>query len=292
MARNVIVFALFMLLITAYIYTMYNATNMADNITNSVSLERDPNSCYNVKYVTNDSAVGTQYTWILFATIVFVGLYLFFSKKVLAGSGGGFLLSVTIPLLTLGLSTLMFSGIYLWQKYPGPLLGFIFLARLVFVTIANIIYRFGYGKGFMGPASTMGGYFVNLFAFLYQAPIEYFQELFNPKGQLYKETYYYNYFSPEGIVKPQNLINFSEGKGFTIPSGMPWDFPGVKFIKVFIMVLYLMIFKSSPIDKKLDLGSLIPTVKEYKDKVMSNTGTNVSTFSPIANFIYLIKGLF
>ena len=43
------------MLITSYIYVLYNATNTANNITNSVSLQRDTNSCYNIEYVTNES---------------------------------------------------------------------------------------------------------------------------------------------------------------------------------------------------------------------------------------------
>jgi len=144
-ARKIIVFILFLMLVSTYLYTLHNAFYYANNITNSVSLERDTNSCYNIKYVVSGSSLATQYAWIICATIVFIGLYLFASKKALDGSGGG-LLSFTLPLLTLGFTSIFAMGLYLWYKYPTVLLGLIFVSRLVFVFIANLFYRFGYGK--------------------------------------------------------------------------------------------------------------------------------------------------
>ena len=64
------------MLITAYVYVLYNATNLANNITNSVSLERDKNSCYNIEYISNATGLGKQFAWILCSVIVFAGIFL------------------------------------------------------------------------------------------------------------------------------------------------------------------------------------------------------------------------
>lgn len=288
--KTVIVFVLYLMLITSYIYVLYNATNTANNVSNSVSLERDANSCYNINYVTNASGLGIQYAWILGSVIVFVVLFLLFKLKANQGSSVGSGLGFILPLLMLGLTSMLFMGVYLWSKYPGPLLGLIFMFRWVFVLICNIIYKACYGKKFMNPESS-GSFIVNLMAFLYDAPIEYFQELFNPKGQLYRPVYYENILSPDDrYVNPKNLIDFSEGKGLTIPSGMPWEFPGIKIIKLLTLLFYTKICKNK--DGQPDLSSLIPTIDEYKERVMSNVGTNASTFSPFVNFGYFFKQLF
>ena len=288
--RTIIVFVFYLMLITAYIYVLYNATNLANNITNSVSLERDVNSCYNIEYVSNASGLGKQFAWILCSVVIFTALFLLFKLKANEGSSLGAMLGFSLPLLMLGLTSMLFMGIYLWSTYPGPLLGFIFMVRWIFVIICNIIYKTCYGRSLMHPEKFSGSFIVNLMAFLYNAPIEYFQELFNPKGQLYRPSYYENIFSSDRYVKPQNLIEFSKGKGFTIPSGMPWDFPGVKAVKLFTLLLYGLICKNK--NEKPDLSSLIPTIDEYRDRVMSNIGTNASTFSPLINFGYFIKKLF
>ena len=112
-------------------------------------------------------------------------------------------------------------------------------------------------RSYMNPESFGGNYIVNLLALLYDAPLEYFQELFNPKGQLYRPVYYLNMLNPKDrYVNPKNLIEFSKGTGFTIPSGMPWDFPGVKAMKLFSLLIYGLICGDS--NDRPDLSSLLP----------------------------------
>ena len=71
---------------------------------------------------------------------------------------------------------------------------------------------------------------------------------------------------------------------------MPWEFPGIKIIKLLTLLFYTKICKNK--DGQPDLSSLIPTIDEYKERVMSNVGTNASTFSPFVNFGYFLNNCF
>lgn len=115
----------------------------------------------------------------------------------------------------LGLSfvVMFFSIYYIWYSYPVIFGILIFGLRFLWNTILTLTMKFGSNSNFV----------INMNALLYEYPLQYFMNMkTGGNGR--------NIFTKE-LYRAENIDKVD------LPTGLPWDIPGVKLIKILLLAL-------------------------------------------------------
>jgi len=145
---------------------------------------------------------------------IFIVLFIFtfyFKNKLVENKISKILFPLVLSIFSVSFVSIGFSLTRFWYKLPLIFLGLTIGFRFLWNTILSLLtYKF---KGTNGKNKD---FIIKLNALLYNYPIEYFKKLISGENK-----------------------NFNSQK-LDLPSGLPWDLPGVKLIKLLILVyMYL-----------------------------------------------------
>lgn len=155
---------------------------------------------------------------------------------------------------------------------------------------------------------------INYLSTLYHTPIEYMYRIFKNRDKINNTDKIFNILKPnfyENEKVTGNLAQIEDNKIVSnkshdkkdileyieIPTGMPWDMPGIKIFKSITFLVYLALLKiKTPIEnkssdiKKLRFGmNYIPNLTNKKDEYF---GSNSQVFTSPFNIIFYIMNLF
>ena len=145
---------------------------------------------------------------LLFSGLLILSLFLNSKDEIIFN----ILKPVSWSMLGLSLVVLFFSIFYLYWQYPAIFGSSILILRFVWNMILTLLMKVQSNKGFV----------LNLNALLYEYPLQYFVNLANtPTTNLFTGT----------------QVNQSPTKKVALPTGLPWDLPGVKLLKTLLLLI-------------------------------------------------------
>ena len=254
-----ILFIIFSLLFIA------NGLNLFQNVS-GISIERANNT-----YITmGRKKIDTSKFKILFIFLIIFIIQIPFRLQY--AKSNSIILLILFGLLLfpsmLFISILILGSFFIASNNPVKFLIVVFALRVVWSIIFNILSSI---------KNLRKSLLANILAVSYDYPLEYFAKLFN-------NTSIQNLLDPSYKLSVSKLTNPSY---MYLPTGMPWDLPGVKLFKI-ILLLIAQKFNSS------SYGCLIPKVENLPARVIGNPASNVTYFSsliPIFNpltFVYSV----
>jgi len=232
---GLIFFILFLASISIGLNILSNILNIGTS--SNLVIKKDTNNNLTVNSGVDDANTNTfNYVSISIFIVLFILTIVFYKKK----DGNSKLIKIIYPIIlsmfSVSFVSFGFSLTRFWYKLPLIFLGITIGLRFLWNNILSLLTHFGKKEN--------NDMIKRINAFLYNYPLEYFNQLFTNTNTT-------------NTTKTKSK-NQNEGMGsLALPSGLPWDLPGVKLIKLIIL------FFGKDLDDLMDYPKTLNNAVKY-----------------------------